>query len=102
MQIKTMSISPHTCQNGLSSKRQKQQMVARMYMKRKPSYTVDGHVNWYSHCGRQKTKNGTTIRPSNFTPKYTPEENKNTNSKRDRHHNVHSNTIYNSQDTEAI
>ena len=49
----------------------------------------------------QKTKNGTTIRPSNFTPKYTPEENKNTNSKRDRHHNVQSNIIYNSQDMEA-
>ena len=41
--------------------------------KSEPSCTVGGNVNWYSHYGEQyggslKTKNRTTIQPSNPTP----------------------------------
>ena len=50
----------------------------------------------------QKTKNRTTIRPSNSTSGYIYEKNKNTNSKRYMHLNVHSSIIYNSQDMETI
>ena len=45
----------------------------------------------------QKTKNRTTIWSSNSKAGYTSKENKNTNSKRYMHLNVHSNIIYNSQ-----
>ena len=49
----------------------------------------------------QNTKNRTIIRSSNSTPGYTSKENKNINSKRHMHPNVHSSIIYNSQDREA-
>ena len=50
----------------------------------------------------QKVKNRTTILSSYFTyAVYLPEENKNTNSKRYMHPNVHSSIIYNGQDMEA-
>ena len=49
----------------------------------------------------QKIKNITTIQSSNSTPGYLSKENKNTNSKRYIHRNVHSSIIYNSQDMEA-
>jgi len=44
-----------------------------------PSFTVGGHVNWYSHYGEQygsslKTKNKITIWPSNSTPGHIPGE----------------------------
>ena len=50
--------------------------------KREPFYTVGGNVNWYSHYGEQygsssKTKNRTTILPSNPTPGHIPRENHN-------------------------
>lgn len=67
MQIKTMSISPHTCQNGLSSTRQKQQRWLRDVYEKETSYTADGHVIGTATVEDRKTKNGTTIRPSNFT-----------------------------------
>uniref|UniRef100_A0A8W4FH86 Uncharacterized protein n=1 Tax=Sus scrofa TaxID=9823 RepID=A0A8W4FH86_PIG len=28
-------------------------MLVRMWEKRKPSCTVDGNVNWCSHCGKE-------------------------------------------------
>ena len=49
--------------------------------------------------GPQKIKNRTTIWSSYFTSE--SEVNKNTNSKRYMHPNVHHNIIYNSQDIEA-
>ena len=50
--------------------------------KREPSCTTGGNVNWYSHCGEQyggslKTKNRTTIWPSNATTGHIPWENYN-------------------------
>ena len=48
-----------------------------------------------------KIKNRATIWPCNSTPGHISEENENTNLKRYMHPNVHSNTIYNSQDIEA-
>ena len=53
--------------------------------------------------GKTKTKtiNRTTTWPSNSTPRYVSEKNKNANSKRYMHPNVHSNITYNSQDMEA-
>ena len=41
-------------------------MLARMWRKGKPLYTIGGNVNWCSHYGKQdggspKTKNTTTI-----------------------------------------
>ena len=49
----------------------------------------------------QKTRNRTTLLPSNSTPEYISEKNENTNSKWYNHLNVHSSIIYNSQDMEA-
>ena len=68
--------------------------------KREPSCTIGGNVNWYRHYGEQyggslKSKNRTTIWPSNSTPGHIPWENH--NSKRDMYHNVHCSTIYNSR-----
>ena len=70
------------------------------------NYTVGGNVDWCSHCGNQyggssKTKNRTIIWPSNSTPGYISDRNKNTKSKRYMHSNVHSSINYNSQDIEA-
>ena len=67
--------------------------------KRKHSCTVVGNVNWYSHCGRWygnslKTRNKTTIWPSNSTPKHIPWGNQNW--KRHMYPIVHCSTIYNS------
>ena len=50
----------------------------------------------------QKTKNRTIMGSSDSTPGYTAEENKNTNSERHMHPNVHSSIIYNSQSMKAI
>ena len=49
--------------------------------KRECSCTIGGNVNWYSHYGRQygdslKSRNKTTIWPSNPTPMCIPEETK--------------------------
>ena len=51
--------------------------------------------------GSQKTKNRTTMLPSNPTSRYISEKNKNTNSQRFMHPNVHSSIIHNSQDRDA-
>ena len=48
-----------------------------------------------------KTKNRTTLRPSNPNPGYIFGKDENSNSKRYMHSDVHSSTIYNSQDMEA-
>ena len=50
--------------------------------KTEPFYTVGGNVNWCSHCRKQygglwKTKNRSTIWPSNPNPKHIPKENHN-------------------------
>ena len=37
----------------LLSKRQKITSVDEVVEKREPFCTVDGNVNWYSHCGKQ-------------------------------------------------
>ena len=51
----------------------------------------------------QKTKNRTTIQPSNCTSGNIPKtKNKNTNLKRLVHTNIHSRIIYNCQDMESI
>jgi len=47
---------------------------------RQPSYTVGGHVNWYSHYGEQhrsssKTKDRAPIRSCNPTPGHLSGEN---------------------------
>ena len=49
----------------------------------------------------QKTKSRTAIQSSNSTPRYIVGKNENTSLKRCMHPNVHSSTIYNSQDMEA-
>ena len=48
-----------------------------------------------------KTKNRATILSNNATPGHISGKDKNSNLKRYMHHNVHSSTIYNSQDMEA-
>ena len=50
----------------------------------------------------QKTENRTTIQSSYSTPGYTSGKEENSNSKRCMHPNIHSRTIYNSQDMETI
>ena len=73
--------------------------------RREPSHTVGGNVNWYSHYGEQygrflKTLN--TELPHDLAiplPGIYP--NKTKIQKECMHLNAHSNTLYNSQDTEA-
>ena len=48
-----------------------------------------------------KINNRVTIQPSNSTPEHTSGEDENYNLKNYMHFSVHSNTIYNSQDTET-
>ena len=67
--------------------------------KRECSCTVGGNVHWYSHCGRQhgdslKTRNKTTVWPSNPTPRHIRWGNQNW--KRHVYLIVHCSTIYNS------
>ena len=67
--------------------------------KREHSCTVGGNVNWCSHYGRRygdslkKTRNKTTIWPSNPTPRHIPQGNQNW--KRHMYHIIHCSTIYN-------
>ena len=74
--------------------------------KRERSCTIGGNVNWYSHYGRQygdslkKTRNKTTIWPSNPTPRHIPWGNQNW--KRHMYPIVHCSTIYNYQNMESI
>ena len=62
MQIKTIT-SPHTSHNGYHQKNPQTINAQEGVKKKEPSYTVDGNVSWYSHCGKQygssskKTKN---------------------------------------------
>ena len=49
----------------------------------------------------QKTETRVTIRSSNPTPGHISRKDENSNSKRHMHPNVHSGTIYNSQDRET-
>ena len=76
-----------------------------MWRKREPLYTDGGNVICCSHYGKQYGGSLNwkivTIWSSNSTPGHISKENKNTNSKRYMHPNVHSSTIYNSQDMEA-
>ena len=72
--------------------------------KREPSYTAGGDVNWYSHYGRLyghslKTRNKTTIWPSNPTLRHILWGNRNW--KRHMYPIVHYSTIYNSYNMEA-
>ena len=54
MQIKTtMRLSPHICQNGHNKKNLQTINAGEDVDKRKPSYTVGGNINWYSHYGEQ-------------------------------------------------
>ena len=74
--------------------------------KRESSYTVGGNVNWCSHYGEQygsswKKLKIVTIWPCNPTPEHISRKDENSNLKRCMHPNVHSSTIYNSQDMEA-
>ena len=67
--------------------------------KREPSCIVGGNVNWYSHYGRWyedslKTRNKTTIWPSNPSPRHIPWGYQNW--KRHMYPTVHCSTIYNS------
>ena len=72
--------------------------------KREPSYTVGGNVNWYSHYGKQYRG---SLKKLKIELPYDaaipllgiyPEK---TVTQRHMYHNVHCNTIYNSQDMEA-
>ena len=65
------------------------------------SYTVDGNINWYSHCGERFLKKLTiemSYDPAIPLLDINPE--KNHNSKGHMYTNVHCSTIYNSQVTE--
>ena len=74
--------------------------------KRKSLYTAGVNVDQYSHDGKQYIGSSKKIKKaiiwsSNSSPGYISEENKNINSKRYIHPNVHGGTVYYSQDTEA-
>ena len=71
------------------------------------SYTVGGNINWCSHsreqCGGSlQTKNKAIIWSSNLTLGHISRKDKNSNSKWYMDPNIHSSTIYNIQDMEAV
>jgi hypothetical protein len=45
MQIKTTEVPSHSSQNGNYKENNQLQIVVRMWVKKKPSYTVGGNVN---------------------------------------------------------
>ena len=79
-------------------------MLVRMWRKRNPhtlGKKFGATITENSMEVPQKTKNRTTLWSSNSTPRGIAKENKNNNSERYMHPNVHSSVIYNSQDMEA-
>ena len=46
-------VSSHTSQNGHHKKHVQTVNAGEGVKKRVPSYTVDGTVNWFTHCGEQ-------------------------------------------------
>ena len=74
--------------------------------KREPAtlYTVDGNVNWYSHCGKQYGGSSKIeLQYDSIIPLlvYIAKENENTNLKSYGHPSVHRSIIYNYQGMEA-
>ena len=75
-----------------------------MWKNGEPFYTVDGNVNWYSHCGEQ---NGGFLKKLKIELPFDPAIPflvniwKNINSKKYMHPNVHCSTTYNGQDMET-
>ena len=73
--------------------------------KKEPSYIVGGNVNWYNHYGKRYRVSSKNWKQDYHMIKqshsWKPIQ-RNHNSKRHMHPNVHRNTVYNSQDTEAI
>ena len=75
--------------------------------KREPFYTVGGNVNCCSHYGEQygdfsrKLKIQLLYRPTISILETYSEKVKTLNVKRNMHPDIHSSTIYNSQDMEA-
>ena len=95
---------PYTSQNGHHQRIYKQQKLERVWRKKEPSYTVLGNVNLCNHMENgmeipQKTKNRITIWSSHPTPGHISRKNR--DSKIYICFNVHSSTLYNSQDMEA-
>ena len=96
----------HTSQNGHQKQINKQQVLARMWRKGKPSTLLVGLQTGAATVKNsmefpQKTENGTAFVPSNSTAGIIPEESRDTNSKEPKHPNVHSSIIYNSQELET-
>ena len=50
---KCYDISPHTGQNGYQQKNPQITKAGESVERRKPSCTVGGNVNWYTHYGEQ-------------------------------------------------
>ena len=46
-------IAPHSSQNGHHQKKSTNNKCQRGCGIKEPSYTVDGNVTWYSHCGEK-------------------------------------------------
>ena len=99
-------VSPHTDQNGYHSKSLQVINANEGVEKREPLYTIGGNVNWFSHYGKQY---GVSLKKLKVELPYDPRisllgmypERTTTVSKRYMHSNVHSSTIYNSQDMET-
>ena len=92
---------PHTGQNGHNQKNLQTVISGEGVEEREPSSAIGGNI---SHFGEQfgipwKTKNKTTIWPSNPTPGTISWENHNL--KRFMHPDIHCRTIYNSLYMEA-
>ena len=90
----------------LSSINQQTTSVGKNVGKRKPSCTVGGNADWWSHNGKQyggslKTRTETMLWLSDTTSRYIPGETQNNNSKKYMHTYVHCSIIYNNQAMEA-
>ena len=89
-----MSYHPlHLGQNGHHQNNLQTINVGEDLEKRKPSSTIDGNVNWYSHCTSQKMLKENFQKSSPISG-YIPRENH--NSKSYLYPNVHFNTANNS------
>ena len=94
-------IPPYTYQNDLNQNHEKQQVLARMQRKGNPLAPLVGMQTGAATLENsmevpQKAKNRTTLGSSNHTTRYSPKQYKSANSKRYKHPDVYSSSIYNS------
>ena len=97
-----MEIRQHTLEQALNQRRNKKNWKISWCREEGTFCTVGGNADSYSHCGKQKIKNGSACCTSNPTSGNISEGTQNTNSKEHNHPCVHGSIIYDHQGMEAV